>query len=371
MRRFGWGLLAVLTLLLAGCGEKGAESAESLYEQVTGIPAGQVLLTVDGRDVPAWRYFYWLTYNCDYLSDACAAGGQALDWSADRAGQTMAQYVTQQALDTAVLYAVIGNWAEEYGCDTGPEDQAALEREWEALCSRYGGETRCLGELAWMGLDRAGADAFTLDYRRYSRLREAAVTPGGALYPAEDELTAFAQAYGYRTVDIIFISTEGVGEDAAAMAEKRERAELVLEKLEGSSGPTEYFSTLAGMYSDASREDCPQGVTFAPGDGRVSEAVEQASEELAENQWSGILEVPGGLAILLRRPLDQAAVAADWFDSRLQQAARDAEVKTAPEYEEIDPAAFYEKLTGLRSRLDRSGETAGVFSPSASEALGT
>ena len=371
MRRLGWGLLVLSALILAGCGQKEAQAAESLYEQVTGIPAGQILLTVDGRDVPAWRYFYWLTYNCDYLTEACDAEGQILDWEADRAGQTTAQYVKRQALDTAVLYAVIGNWAEKYGCDTDDRDQAAVDREWEALCEKYGSETRCLGELAWMGLDRAGADAFTLDYRRYSRLRELAVTPGSALYPPEDALRAFAQAAGYRTVDSIFISTAGVREDEGAMAEKRERAEMVLSKLEGSSDPVEYFSTLAGMYSDAPREEAPEGVTFAPGDGRVSQAVEQASEGLEENRWSGIVEVPGGLAILLRRPLDETAVAADWFDSQLQQAAREAEVKPAPEYESIHPAEFYEKLTAAREKLNRSGETEGVFGPSGSEALGT
>jgi len=372
MKRLGWCALVMSALILAGCGQKKAEAAESLYEQVTGIPANQVLLTVDGRDVPAWRYFYWLTYNCDYLTEACDAEGQALDWEADRSGQTMAQYVKQQALDTTVLYAVIENWAEEYGCDTDDRDQEALEQEWEALCEKYGSESRCLGELAWMGLDRAGADAFTLDYHRYSRLRELAVTPGSTLYPAEDALGAFAQSAGYRTVDSILISTADVQEgDTAAMAEKRERAEMVLSKLEGSSDPMEYFSTLAGMYSDAPREETPQGITFVPGDGRVSEAVERASEDLEENQWSGIVEVPDGLAILLRRPLDKAAVAADWFDSRLQQAAQKAEVKPAPEYEDINPADFYEKLIAARGQLDRSGETAGVFGPSSSETLGT
>lgn len=260
MKRWGWGVLIVLALVLAGCGEQAAREAEGLYEQVTGIPAGQVLLTVDGREVPAWRYFYWLAYNCDYLSEARDAEGRVLNWEEDQAGQTVAQYVKQQALDTAVLYAVIGNWAESYGCADDAGDQTAIDQEWTALCSRYGGETRCLGELAWMGLDRSRADEFTRDYLRYSRLRELAATPGSALSPSEAELEAFTQETG-----------------------------------------------------------------------------------------SGI---------------------ADWLDSRLRQAARDAAVTLAPEYEAIDPADFAEKLADARSRMDRSGETTGVFGPSEAEASG-
>ena len=74
-----------------------------------------------------------------------------------------------------------------------------------------------------------------------------------------------------------------IEEMEAALAEKRERAELALSKLESSASPAEYFSTLAGMYSDAGREDCPEGVTFSPGDGRVSGAVERRTARPKES----------------------------------------------------------------------------------------
>ena len=367
MRGFRWTALALCALLLTGCAAREEETGKELYRDITGMPGNTVLLTAEGRKIPAWRYCYWLAYDCDYLTDVCDAEGQALEWSGERNGVPLTQYVKNQARDTTVLYAVIENWAEQYGCGITDEDQTAMEAEWKSLCARYGGEERCLGELAWMGLDREAAGAFTADYYRYGKLLELAVTPGSELYPAE-ELSAFAESGDYRTVDTIFISTAGVPkDDEAALAEKRERAELALSKLESSAAPAEYFSTLAGMYSDAGREDCPEGVTFSPGDGRVSGAVERASAELGENQWSGVVEVPGGLAILLRRPLDETAVAADWFDSRLQQAAVSAKVEYTHEYEEIDPAEFYAALTSTREQLNRSGATQSAFGPSDGE----
>ena len=49
--------LAVLLTLTAGCGKK-QEAAEAPSEEVS---PDTVILTVDNREVPAWRYLYWLT----------------------------------------------------------------------------------------------------------------------------------------------------------------------------------------------------------------------------------------------------------------------------------------------------------------------
>ena len=362
MKQMWCGGMILLLLCLTACGSGTGTAGEGLYYEASGIPADAVLLTVDGREVPARRYFYWLTYNCDYLSETCAAGGQTLDWSGNRDGQTLAEYVGEQALRTAVLYATIENWAETYDCGITRQDREDMDREWETLCHQYGGQDQCLTELAWMGLTREDADAFTMDYYRYSHLYALAATPDSRLYPDQEAVKAFGEAGDYRTVDRILISTDGIDEEnPAALAERRERADMVLTKLSGSTDPEGYFSTLAGMYSDAPREEAPEGVTFSPGDGRLDPASEQAAQALETGQWSGVTEVPGGLAIFLRRPLDLQAVAADYFDARLQQAASEAEVVPSRQYGDIDPADFYQKLTAAREQLRRPEAAAGAF----------
>ena len=80
----------------------------------------------------------------------------------------------------------------------------------------------------------------------------------------------------------------------------------------------------------------------------LPEAVEEASKTLEEGQWSGILEADDGFYLLLRRPLDTAAVATDYFDSRLQQAAREAEVTTTSAFDTLEVPTFYERLTAAR-----------------------
>lgn len=55
------GLAVLLALSLAGCGGEKAEEERTsgLYYEACGISPDAVLLTVDGREVPAWRYLYW------------------------------------------------------------------------------------------------------------------------------------------------------------------------------------------------------------------------------------------------------------------------------------------------------------------------
>lgn len=53
-------VLAALLALTAGCGTKKTESAPSSDE----IALDTVVLTIDGREIPAWRYLCWLAYDC-------------------------------------------------------------------------------------------------------------------------------------------------------------------------------------------------------------------------------------------------------------------------------------------------------------------
>lgn len=97
--------------------------------------------------------------------------------------------------------------------------------------------------------------------------------------------------------------------------------------------------------------------TFLPGRGILPAAVEEAAGTLEENQWSGILEADDGFYLLLRRPLDTDAVAADYFDSRLQQAAQEADIVTTSAFDALEVPAFYERLTAARDRAEEDGET--------------
>ena len=121
MRKNGMIPALLLSLLLTACsmgGEK-ADSGRNLFWDALGMDAAEPVLTVDGREVPAWRYLWWLAEGCAAMEEACAAAGMAADWEAPLESGTLADYVERQALADTVLYATVENWAAQWNVTAG------------------------------------------------------------------------------------------------------------------------------------------------------------------------------------------------------------------------------------------------------------
>ena len=268
-------------LSLTACG--GGDTEGGLLCEASGIRPDTVLLSVDGRDVSAQRYLYWLAYACDYIADYYDSG-EGIQWGDTVSGQSLEDYAKDQALQNAALYATVETWAEDYGCTLTDEDRTAMDREWAARAAQYGGEEAYLAVLARMGLDRAEAEAISGDYYLYEHLYDLYCTEGSELAPAEHDLETFAQEQGYLTVDHIWLSTAAVDPaDAEAVAACRAKAEEAFSKLNGSADPAHDFAVLAATYSDETdRDQHPSGYTFTVGDGTLPAACEEAAQALEE-----------------------------------------------------------------------------------------
>ena len=350
-RRIALALAALMTLTACGGGE---ERQEGLFYEAAGISPDAVLLTVDGRDVPAWRYLYWLTSICDTIRASRGQEGKTLDWSEPLLGGTLADYAKQQALASTALYATVENWAETYSIALTDADRDALEEDWAEKAASYGGEEAYLAALADMGLERADAMAMSADHYLYQALYEWSLTEDSPLHPAEAELEAFAAESGALSVDFIRISTAGVDTgDTEAMDQRRQEAEAAFAALNASADPAGDFAALAETYSDdENRARHPMGYTLTPGDGTLPSVCEEAAAALEAGQWSGIVEAEDGFYILLRRPLDQTAAAGACFDQRLQAAAEAAEIRLGKTYDAIHAGEFYERLVTARQQAD-------------------
>ena len=116
-------LALLLCLLLTACGgkEPGSQGRTSLLGEAAGLEEDAVLLTVDGREVTAWRYLYWLAWTCGQMRERYESSGTVLDWDTPVSGGTLAQYVKDQALADTVLYAVVENLAEKAGYASSEE----------------------------------------------------------------------------------------------------------------------------------------------------------------------------------------------------------------------------------------------------------
>lgn len=340
MRRIITAALAcALLLTLAACGGKGTPPGDDLLSRASGTPSDEPGLTVDGREVEAWRYLYWLAYTCDSIQTAYDDAGTELDWDAAFGEGTLADYAAEQALADTVLYAVVENMAEDQDCALTEEDRAAMEADWTAAAEAAGGEDAYLTDLGRLGLDRTRAETLAATAYLYDRLRQSAGDPESGAYPTAEDLAAFGAESGYLTLDFIRVDA---GDDAEAA---RARAGEAFSKLNGSAAPENDFAVLAATYSDdPDRDQYPHGRTFRAGEGTLPAAAEEAALDLEEGQWSGIVEADGSFYILLRLPLDASATAAEWFDWRLQSAAEAAEVKWTSTLEDLDAGEFWSAL---------------------------
>lgn len=329
MKRRIAALALALCLGLSGCAVRREREA-SLLGRAAEMGEDTVLLTVDGREVPAWRYLYWLAFTCGQVREKYKDAGLALDWDAPLTGGTLADYAKDQALADTALYATVENWAERYGCALGEAERSTLSAAWEEQSSAHGGEEAYLEELAGLGLDRLRAEELAEVGMLYAKLYDMALTEGSGL-------SGLLETAEGLTVDRILISA---GEDREAA---RERAAEIFSRLNSGSDPTQAFFALA-----AEGDDGAGPRTLLPGDGTLSQSLEEAARALEEGQYSGILESEEGFSILLRLPLEGGALAGEAFDRLLQDAAEGALVQTTPAYDGLDAAAFDGALAELR-----------------------
>ena len=336
-------LTGSLLLSLTACGGRTA-AGDDLLSRAAGISSDETLLTVDGREVEAWRYLHWLAYTCDAIQTAYDDAGAELDWDAAFGEGTLADYAGEQALADTVLYAVVETMAEDRECTLTEDDRTAMEADWTAAAEAAGGEEAYLAALGELGLDRDRAETLAGTAYLYDRLRASACDPDSADYPSAEDLTAFSADSGYLTVDFIRVDA---GDDADAA---RARAGEAFSKLNGSAAPENDFAVLAATYSDdPDRDQYPHGRTLQVGDGTLPAAAEAAAAELEEGQWSGVVEAEDSFYILLRLPLDPSAAAGAWFDWQLQAAADGAEVETTPAFDRLDAGEFWQSLVDARA----------------------
>lgn len=300
-------LALLLCLGLSACGgAPGGEDASAGEERKAAEDT--VLLTVNGRDVPAWKYLYWLTYAGRQITDRYAQAGMEPDWEAPADGGTLADHVKEQALANTVLYAVV----EELAVEQGYVSAGAAE-----------------ARMPDMGFDAAQMEQLEEVGRMYAWLYERVCAGETALAPSEEALKVYADSCGAVTLDRILIP---LGEDREGA---QQRAAEVFSLLNGAENPGTEFAALASESADTRG---PR--TVWPEDGQLDAQLLAAAQELHEGQLSGILESPEGFSILLRLETDRSALMEFWLDDRLQQAAQQAQVRCGEAYDEIDAAAL-------------------------------
>ena len=312
MKRYLAAVGLVVCLMLSACEAGGEEPVRqtSRLGEAAELDEETVLLTVDGREIPAWRYLYWLGYTCQRVQERYTSAGLPVDWDTPVSGGTLADYAKDQALADTALYATVENWAEQYG----------IQRE--------GKTSDGTSRLPDLGLPQERMAELVGVGQLYAKLYALYCTEGSALAPSEEALRAYGEEVGAVTAERILIPA-GADREAA-----RKKASELFAQLNSAEDRGAVFSNLMTEWGD------PAGAqTLWPEDG-TENPLWDAAQALGEQQYSGILETEEGFFLLRRLPLNTEELKEPYFDHLLKTAAERSEVAVTEDYEALNPEQF-------------------------------
>lgn len=356
--------------VMSGCGT--AQAAYDPIQDVMGYPGSTVMFTVNGNDVTAADYFYWMAQNVDYVASYYSAMGSDIVWTDSMGDEvTMDQYVKDSSRDTAVVYSIVTAKAEELGYGLTEEDEASFDEQMEqaktAVAGQAGEENKDEAYANWlksMCLTEDGIRKLTSVGTLYSHMEEGMLREGSEYAPDRASLDAYVQENDLLSAKHILLLTtdmaSGTDLDDAARAEKKATAEDILAQLQAVQDDPEAlaakFDELMHQYSeDTGLTAYPDGYVFSAGE--MVPEFEDATRALEPGAISGIVESSYGYHIILRQDAASSAevleaCGGDVMDDLLNDWVDEAEVVTTETYDALTTEEFYTNLTAFRATLE-------------------
>lgn len=373
---------AVLGGALAGCGSTAAtftelplpsEVPEDIIMQTAGIARDTPLLTVDGAEVPAEEVLYWVSN----YADQYAAWGMT-DLTMDMGdGQTLGQYYLDSAVETATLYQLMENKAEELKLGWTKDNQTSYDEQLqtmkESLAQQAGldietqsdkVDTELVRLISYMGLSQEGFFHINQASFLYNNLMEGLFGTEGTDAPDAGKL----EEAGVLHAKHILIKAEPVTDEEGnvtddGMAAAQAQAQELYDQLLSAEDPMTLFDQLMAENTDdvdssGNVNGGTEGYTFGPGE-MVDEFYE-GTKALAEGEISQPIQSQYGYHIILRLSADNEAGYDKYAQVKMQdqidQWMDEAQVERSETLESLDLQAFYDGLTTLRSDISAASQ---------------
>ena len=373
---------AVLSGALAGCNSTlGApadlplpsEVPEDIIMQTAGIARDTPLITVDGAEVPAEEVLYWVSN----YADQYAAWGMT-DLSMDMGdGQTLGQYYLDSAVETATLYQLMQNKADELKLGWNKENQAAYDEQLqtmkESLAQQAGLDIETQGDqvdtelvrlISYMGLSQEGFFRINQASFLYNNLMEGLFGAEGTDAPDTGKLD---EAGVYHAKHILIKAEPTTDADGNVtddgMAAAQAQAQALYDQLLAAEDPMTLFDQLMTEYTDdvdssGNVNGGTDGYTFGPGE-MVDEFYE-GTKALGEGEISQPVQSQYGYHIILRLSADNEAGYDKYAQIKMQdqidQWMDEVQVERSETLESLDLQAFYDELNTLRSDISAASQ---------------
>lgn len=373
---------AVLGGALAGCGSTAgtftqlplpSEVPEDIIMQTAGIARDTPLLTVDGAQVPAEEVLYWVSS----YADQYAAWGMT-DLTADMGnGQTLGQYYLDSAVETATLYQLMENKAEELKLGWTKDNQTSYDEQLqtmkESLAQQAGldietqsaqVDTELVRLISYMGLSQEGFFHINQASFLYNNLMNGLFGTEGTDAPDADKL----EEAGVLHAKHILIKAQPVTDEAGnvtddGMAAAQAQAQELYDQLLSAEDPMTLFDQLMTEYTDdvdssGNVNGGTDGYTFGPGE--MVDEFYNGAKALGEGEISEPIQSQYGYHIILRLSADNQAGYDKYAQVKMQdqidQWMDEAQVERAEELDSLDLQAYYDGLTTLRSDISAASQ---------------
>ena len=329
--------------------------ARNAVDFSAGLSPSEVLLTVNGEDVPAELFLYLLFWDCYYLQyNYYYYYGISVNLD------ELSGALLDDTVDMLLHYTVLRQKALELGCPLTDEQQAELE------AGKTGEEAeRYEQNKAAFGLTDASMDFLaTLDYYHENLLETVPM-------PARDEL----DNYVYQTKHILIKTVDSQNQPLSGdeIAAQKALAEDILAQLRAVEGEErlELFDELMNQYSEDGRDGngglyAPDGYEAVLGD--MVPDYEQGALALNFGEISGLVESSYGYHIILRQEVQFRDSTAEEYaeayreyllDEQMDQWTHDVEPVRTSALDALDVSGFYDRYFAYYNAVLEQYEAAG------------
>lgn len=339
------------------------DNATDVAMETVGVPADATLLTVNGVDVSAEEYLYWLGYLASYYNTLNSYSGTEMDLTQEvREGVTWDQQLKGVARDNAVLLALTPGLAQELGVELTEEDLQSVVDDRAATLESLGQE-RYAYQLQAMGVSDATELKLDATLALYNKVQQA-WTDKLAQDVTDETVDAYVEENDIlRAKHILLMTVDPTTRqplDEAAVAEKKAKAEDILAQLR--ADPSKFDELMQANSEDSGLAANPDGYIFTAGS--MVEAFESGTRALEYDQISDLIESEYGYHIILRLDPDsdelRQDIAYEDFNDAIQARVDQAEVKESEAYAGITTAGYYEKLLDFQKTLTPPETDAGT-----------
>lgn len=349
--------------LLTGCAAQtpapGTTGEHDIVQEVLGVPGDTPILTVEGVEVPAERYLFWLVNSIETQKYYGYALETDEDWIQQVNGLTIRDAIKMDALDTTILYQVVENHATENGVAVTQEQRDELDAQIQETIDSFGGEEYFQNRLDQVCISREGFVNMNLVQYLDQGLSEK-LEGEGLLEATEEDVDACIEENGLYGAKHILLSTRRALEDGSyedfsdeEKAQVLETANSLRQQLRDAGDSEEKFNELMNEYSEDGRDEegnlyYPEGYTTAYA-GQMVPEFEEGALALEMGEISEPIQTDYGYHIILRIPVDREGLKEQLsgeykLNVMLQEWMELAVVDTTDLYDELDPKVFYEKL---------------------------